>query len=228
MIQSPRLHLIIQAYSTHNFQYCFCFKPWHCGHKACGILTPQQGIEPAPPAVEGEVLTTTLPGKSPHITFFSDCVLIWIKLEGENSQGIPTVRRLWASISLAILTSIIILQSVKNWGRVSRKRTKWLYGFGYQLMISSSVLICLWFTCFILLSTCRTLSASPNQSQTNWKLVKPNSHLVPSSTESYGFKVILYSLQQTNYVSSLCRYQQLLIHIILPHDIITHSQNEIC
>ena len=34
------------------------------GHEACGILTSQPGIKPAPPALEGEVLTTRLPGKS--------------------------------------------------------------------------------------------------------------------------------------------------------------------
>ena len=34
------------------------------GHKACGILDPWPGIEPAPSALEGEVLTTGLPGKS--------------------------------------------------------------------------------------------------------------------------------------------------------------------
>ena len=34
------------------------------GHLVCGILAPWPGIEPAPPAVEGEVLTTGLPGKS--------------------------------------------------------------------------------------------------------------------------------------------------------------------
>ena len=141
MIQSSRLQLIIQAFSTQKFQYCFCFKPWHFGHETCGIVALQPGIEPAPPEVAGEVLTTGLPGKSPHITFFSDCVLIWIKLEGENSRGIPTVRGLWASISLAILTSIIILQSIEKWGHVSRKRRKWLSGFGYQLMLSSSVLL---------------------------------------------------------------------------------------
>ena len=28
------------------------------GHKACGILAPQSVIKPAPPALEGEVLTT--------------------------------------------------------------------------------------------------------------------------------------------------------------------------
>ena len=32
--------------------------------EACGILAPRPGIEPAPPALEGEVLTTGPPGKS--------------------------------------------------------------------------------------------------------------------------------------------------------------------
>ena len=34
------------------------------GREACGILVPWPGIEPAPPALEGEVSTTELPGKS--------------------------------------------------------------------------------------------------------------------------------------------------------------------
>ena len=38
----------------------FCF----FGHEACGILAPQLGIKPATPGLEGEVLTTGLPGKS--------------------------------------------------------------------------------------------------------------------------------------------------------------------
>ena len=38
---------------------------WFSGREACGILAPQPGIEPAPPALEGEVLTTGSPGKSP-------------------------------------------------------------------------------------------------------------------------------------------------------------------
>ena len=31
---------------------------WFFGHKAGGILAPQPGIEPTPPALESEVLTT--------------------------------------------------------------------------------------------------------------------------------------------------------------------------
>ena len=37
---------------------------WFFGHKACGILSPWPGIELAPPALEGKVLTTGPPGKS--------------------------------------------------------------------------------------------------------------------------------------------------------------------
>ena len=37
---------------------------WFFGWKACGILAPLPGIEPAPRALEGEVLTTGPPGKS--------------------------------------------------------------------------------------------------------------------------------------------------------------------
>ena len=40
---------------------------WLFDHKACGILAPWPGIEPTPPALEDEVLTTGLPEKSPEI-----------------------------------------------------------------------------------------------------------------------------------------------------------------
>ena len=45
-------------------QYCFWFMFWFSDPKACGILAPQSGIEPAPSALGGEVLTTGSPGKS--------------------------------------------------------------------------------------------------------------------------------------------------------------------
>ena len=37
---------------------------WFFGPEACGLLVPRLGIEPPPPALEGEVLTTGPPGKS--------------------------------------------------------------------------------------------------------------------------------------------------------------------
>ena len=52
-------------------QYCFCFVFWFFGHQACGILAPRPGIKPASPALEGEVLNTGLPGKSPGSFFLT-------------------------------------------------------------------------------------------------------------------------------------------------------------
>ena len=44
--------------------HCFCFIFLFFGLDAHGILAPPPGIEPAPPALEGEVLATGPPGKS--------------------------------------------------------------------------------------------------------------------------------------------------------------------
>ena len=46
-------------------QYCFCFLFQFFGPEACGIFAPRPGIEHVPRALEGEVLTTGPPGKSP-------------------------------------------------------------------------------------------------------------------------------------------------------------------
>ena len=51
-------------------QSCFCFMFCFFGHEACGILAPWPVIEPAPPALEGEVLTTGPPGKTPSEWLF--------------------------------------------------------------------------------------------------------------------------------------------------------------
>ena len=40
---------------------------WFFDCEVCGILAPQPGVEPTPPALEGEDLTTGPPGKSPEI-----------------------------------------------------------------------------------------------------------------------------------------------------------------
>ena len=47
-------------------QYCFCFIFWFFGPDVCEILVPQPGIKPTPPALEGEVLSTGPPWKSPR------------------------------------------------------------------------------------------------------------------------------------------------------------------
>ena len=45
-------------------QYGFCFMFWFFGHEACGISASWPEVELAPPALECEVWTTGLPGKS--------------------------------------------------------------------------------------------------------------------------------------------------------------------
>ena len=49
---------------------------WFLGADACGILASQPGIEPVPPALEGEVLTTGPLGKAPDLAFL-DGYSIW-------------------------------------------------------------------------------------------------------------------------------------------------------
>ena len=59
--------------SLNLLQYYFCFMFWFFGHEAYGILTPQPGMEPTPPALEGEALTTGPPGRS---LFLFYCLLL--------------------------------------------------------------------------------------------------------------------------------------------------------
>ena len=52
------------------------FMSWSFGHEACGILACRPRIESSPPALEGEVLTSGPPEKSPEmevlISYFND------------------------------------------------------------------------------------------------------------------------------------------------------------
>ena len=54
---------------------------WFFGHEACGILASQQGIEPTSSALEGKVLTTEPPGKSPKMGVFYHMSVIAPKVE---------------------------------------------------------------------------------------------------------------------------------------------------
>ena len=49
---------------------------WFFGHKSCGILVPQPGIETTPPTMQGEVLTTGLPGTFPFVSYFRFCIQV--------------------------------------------------------------------------------------------------------------------------------------------------------
>ena len=48
------------------------------GLKAHGILIPQTGIEPIPPALEGKILTTRPPGKSSKIYMYFRFTILFI------------------------------------------------------------------------------------------------------------------------------------------------------
>ena len=48
---------------------------WFFGYEACGILALWPGIEPTPPAFEGEVLTHWMAREVPEITDFYLSVL---------------------------------------------------------------------------------------------------------------------------------------------------------
>ena len=57
---------------------------WCLGHEACGILPPQSGLGPTHPALEGEVLTDGLPGKSPvelKYSILETTLVIYVCLE---------------------------------------------------------------------------------------------------------------------------------------------------
>ena len=93
-----------------------CF--WCFGHEACGILASQPGIEPAPPTLEGEVLTTGEPGKSQgflkleflwHFIIFGRCVVI-----GRHNCWLLAMLRPCIEIS-TILTVSCYLQSCSKW-----------------------------------------------------------------------------------------------------------------
>ena len=63
------INLLLYIFFNVNFFYCcllyfiYAFNFWP--HRTtCGILVPQPGIEPTPPALEGGLLTTGPPGKS--------------------------------------------------------------------------------------------------------------------------------------------------------------------
>ena len=64
------------------FQYCSCFLFWVFGNEACGILACWPGIKPTPSALEGEILATGPPGKSPLASFKMYLVSIYTCLWG--------------------------------------------------------------------------------------------------------------------------------------------------
>ena len=60
-------------------QYRFCFMFWFLSHEACGIPAPRPGMEPTPPALEGEVLTTGPPGKALKWLILNSNQGVWLQ-----------------------------------------------------------------------------------------------------------------------------------------------------
>ena len=81
-------------------QYCFCFMFCFVDHKPCGILAARTGIEPAPPALEGKVLTTgTQGGPKPNCPG----LLIRCQLPGLHCLGGSGLNP-WCTVYLAVRT----------------------------------------------------------------------------------------------------------------------------
>ena len=102
-------------------QYCFYFMLWFFGPETRGILVPRPGIEPAPPALEGEVLTTGLPGKSQQYLSQNRSFSFW-----------------WRPVyPLVLLWIVILLSYLRNLCLTSQR---------FSLMFPSGNLIVLGFT----------------------------------------------------------------------------------
>ena len=81
------LYWICNNITSVLFIYLLCMCVCVLAFWLWGILAPQSGIEPVPPALEGEVLNTRPPWKS--LEFSSDLTMISSGLEGINCLKTP-------------------------------------------------------------------------------------------------------------------------------------------
>ena len=65
-------------------QYRFCFMFWFFGPEACAILASWPGMEPTPPTLQGEGLTTGSSGKSLEVWI---CVNLYNYIKLDKSKG---------------------------------------------------------------------------------------------------------------------------------------------
>ena len=72
------------------------FMLWFFCPKACWILAPWPGIEPTPPALEGEVSTTEPPGKSPYQELSTWSVPPHLQAVHENPETLGKIGFFWA------------------------------------------------------------------------------------------------------------------------------------
>ena len=67
-------------------QYCFCFIFWHFDQEAYVILAPWPGIEPAPSALEGKVLSVRLVREVPRETVLLQKLTLSAEKPGEEHR----------------------------------------------------------------------------------------------------------------------------------------------
>ena len=100
-------------------QYCFCFTLWFFNHEACGILGPQPGIKPTPPALEGKVFTTGPLVKSPTLTYFIDIHNV-LFLSAMSVHLLPAFKTTYL---YSFLFSRLV-ELIEKWGKCDIKKKK--------------------------------------------------------------------------------------------------------
>ena len=78
------------------------------GLEACGILIPQPGVEPAPPASDGKASTTALPETSPSLNFINCLQDTWLTAVFFSSLASPSE----TAVSISCRCTIHFLCSV--------------------------------------------------------------------------------------------------------------------
>ena len=73
----------------YNIAFCFVCFAVVFGHEACGLSAPLLGIIPTSSTMEGQVLTTGLPGKSQHL---------YLCLDTKGSVFLPGESQEWGSL----------------------------------------------------------------------------------------------------------------------------------
>ena len=85
--------------------YCFYFMFWFSGPKACGIIAPQPEMEPPPPALEGEGLTTGLPGKAYPSPLLHSLIYLFQKRRQASSSKALAAHCTWLEFNNRTLWS---------------------------------------------------------------------------------------------------------------------------
>ena len=86
---------------------------WFFAHEACRILALQPGIEPTPLALEGEILTTGLPGKSQSFFILFYFIYLFMAVLGLRfcARALSSCG-MWGPLFIAVHRPLIIVASL--------------------------------------------------------------------------------------------------------------------